>query len=327
LVKTNDNILNAISSLRSVLSNINLLLTDSYSLAEAIIVNANYPQAIKDTIKADISTQQATNSASSANIQLARSNLTSSVSNYSSQIAAAQNSLSIYQAQLDLKQSGPRSFEVQSALASLSQAKAQLAKAQLDLQDYNLIAPISGIVTKVNINKGEQSSVALVAVKILTVENYQVKVDVPESDIAKIKVGDKVSVQLDAFGSDHIFSGSISFIEPAQTVIQDVIYYKTTVVFDQDSWSNRLRSGMTADVIVSTAKKQDALYIPSKAIKIKEGIIDKKITRVVEVLQPLDKVEEKIIETGIRADGGLVEVLSGLNEGENVVIFKKTSTN
>jgi HlyD family secretion protein len=160
---------------------------------------------------------------------------------------------------------------------------------------------------------------------MLSTEEYEINVDIPESDIAKLKVGDEVVIELDAFGSDHLFAGKVAFIDPAQTVIQDVTYYSTTVSLESNSWVERIKPGMSADVTITTAEKNDVIYIPQRAVKIREALLGEVPEKYVEVLINEEEVEEKTVEVGLRGDGGLVEILSGIEDGDRVITFKKNN--
>jgi len=306
---------------RDFLTTLNDLLNDSYRLADVIIINTTYTTTKKDTVKSDISTQQAANNTTLTSVQTAKANLINSSNSYTSQIQAASNSLAISQAQLNLKKAGPRNFDINSAQAAVAQAHAQLDKLGADLQDYYIRAPIDGKITKVNYEIGETPSTDAV-IAMLGNERYEIKADIPESDITKIKVGDKTIIELDAFGSDHPFKGTITFIDPAQTIIKDVIYYKITVSFDEDSWNDQIKPGMTANITVSSNEKNDVLYIPQRAVKIKETTLGEVPVKYVEILVN-GAPQEKIVTVGLRGDNGLVEILSGLNENEQVITFKK----
>ncbi|MFA6919311.1 MAG: efflux RND transporter periplasmic adaptor subunit [Patescibacteria group bacterium] len=322
--KTDDSIIKASDGIRADMAKINNFLDDVYNLANSIVTNTSYPQTTKDAIKTDINVQSSAISTAITALQLAKLNLTNAISSFNSQIQAGQSNVEIYTAQLAVKKSGPRSFDIQSAEAAVAQAQARLDGAMSDLGDYSLKAPIDGKIVTVNYNVGEQTSASKPVVIMLSNETFQIKVDIPESDIAKVKIGDKVKIDLDAFGSDHPFSGAVTFIEPAQTTIQDVIYYKTTVVFDNDPLINQIKPGMSANVSITTAQKSDVLYIPQRAVKIKEITLDQKVAdKYVEVLVSLGVTEQRIVTVGLKADGGLVEILSGLNEGDKVVTFKK----
>ncbi|MFA5047685.1 MAG: efflux RND transporter periplasmic adaptor subunit [Patescibacteria group bacterium] len=319
----NGRIISLSEDVRGFLSGVNDFLNDSYRLADGIILNSYYSQTIKDTIKADLVGQQTANNAGLSAVQTAKSNLTNAITSYKSQIDAAQKSLNIYNAQLSLKKAGPRSFDVEAAQASVDQARAQLAKLNTNLDSYVIKAPIDGKISKVNFLVGEQTSQAQPIMTMLGSEKYEIKVDIAESDIAKLKIGNVATIDLDAFGSDHIFSGHVTFIEPASTVIKDVIYYRTTISFDQDSWNDQIKAGMTANITIVTAEKPDVIYIPQRAVKIKEAALGQVGEKYVKVLVG-DQPQEKAVSIGLRADNGLVEVISGVNEGDRVITFEKS---
>jgi len=318
-----DKIIAASDAARILLGDLNSMLDDAYNLSDKIILSTAYTTAIKDGIKSDITTQQSAINAALTSMQTARSNLINSSNSYRTQILASSNSVSIAQAQLDLKVSGPRDFDISSAQAQVAQAQATLDKARSDAGDYVIKAPIDGKITKVNYSVGETPGADPV-IMMLGTERYEIKVDIPESDITKIKVGEKVSIELDAFGSDHPFSGAVTVIDPAQTIIQDVTYYKTTVAFNQDSWNDQIKPGMTANITIVSAEKSDALYIPQRAVKIRAASLGEVPGKFVEILVN-GAPQEKDVEIGLRGDNGLVEIISGLSEGESVVTFKQNN--
>ena len=318
----NDKIISVSEDVRSFLSDLNNFLNDSYRLADSIILNYSYSQTTKDAIKADVAVQQTATNAGLSAVQNSKSNLANAITSYKSQIDAAQKNLNIYNAQLRLKKAGPRSFDVEAAQASLDQARAQLEKLNANLDSYVIKAPIDGKISKVNFLVGEQTSQAQPVMIMLGNEKYEIKVDIAESDIAKLKIGNKVTIDLDAFGSDHIFSGHVTFIEPASTVIKDVIYYKTTISFDQDSWNDQIKAGMTANITIVTAEKQNVIYIPQRAVKIKEAVLGQVGEKYVRILVA-DQPQEKSVTIGLRADNGLVEIVSGVAEGDKVITFEK----
>lgn len=312
----------AADSMRSYLNDINSLLDTAYSLSDKIINNTTYTTTKKDTIKSDISSQQASINAALVALQTARATLINSTNSYQTQIQSSANSVAIAQAQLDLKKSGPRNFDLTSAEAQVAQAQASLDKARADAGDYVIKAPIEGKITKVNFSLGETPTGANPFIMMLGTERYEIKVDIPESDITKIRVGEQVSIELDAFGSDHPFNGTVAFIDPAQTIIKDVTYYRNTVTFNPDSWNDQIKPGMTANITIISEEKNDVLYIPQRAVKIRAATLGEVPGKYVEILVN-GQTQEKEVIVGLRGDNGLVEILSGLSEGESVITFKK----
>ena len=322
--KSNESIISAADEIAMVLADLNIFLDSSFKVADSIIVNSTYTQTKKDTIKSDITTEQSNSNTAITSIQTAKSNLINSINSYAALVQAAENTLSITEAQLNLTKAGPRDFEINAAQAKVAQAQAQLAKALADLSEYSLIAPIDGTITEVNFSLGEQTSATSPAIRMISVEKFEIQVDIPESDIAKLTIGDKAVIELDAFGSDYLFSGKVAFIDPAQTVVQDVIYYKTTVSLEANEWADKIKPGMSADVTITTGQKDNIVYIPQRAVKIREASLGEVPQKYVEILVN-NKVEDKIVEIGLRGDNGLVEIISGISEGDKVITFKKTN--
>lgn len=203
--------------------------------------------------------------------------------------------------------------------------RALVKKALLEVEDLknkisenSLHAPFAGIVISRKIDPGELAIAGSVVVTIAKEGDLILESNIPESDVVKIAVGQKAIVMLDAFSSSEIFEAEIFEIEPAATVIQDVVYYKTKLKFIETD--PRFKNGMSADIDIKTAEKSNVLAVPARAIKT-EG--DKKY---VEILKNAEnqEIEKRYIQTGLEGDEGLIEVVSGLNEGENVITLVKT---
>lgn len=204
---------------------------------------------------------------------------------------------------LNTKLNPPREVDVAYLRAALSQAIANRDKTVLK-------APIDGVVSKVNKKRGEYVSMSDVVVEMLT-PHYEVSVDIPETDVVKTKIGDVVVITLDAYGDDVKFSGKVINIDPDSTEVEDVVYYRVKVALDETD--KEIKPGMTANVTVSTASRDNVLYIPIRALHTNDA---GKYVRVLKENTPTDTP----ITIGLKADNGQVEILSGLNEGDEVII-------
>ncbi len=248
--------------------------------------------------------------------------------NGSEQLAAAQakvdtslEALNLAQAQLSQIQSPARSEDISLYQAQVTQSQAALDLVKNKLDQSVLKAPIDGVITKVNYEVGEQPTAAEPVISMLSANNLEVEILVSESDISKVKLGDPVEFTLDAFGPDKKFSGSVFFIEPAETVVQDVIYYKVEINLPQsgtDPADDGIKAGMTANASITTDHKDNILMMPLRAVVEKSD--GSKIVRI----KKGDKIEEVPVSLGLRGDEGMVEVLSGVSEGDEVVTFVKT---
>lgn len=243
-----------------------------------------------------------------------------SIQTAQNQVAAALSSYDYANSQLSLKQAPARDVDLNAQRAVVRQLQAALSLVSANYSDTVLRAPVDGIVTKVNYEKGETTSLTSTApvIVMLSKNKYEIEVDISESDIAKVKVGDLVTVDFDAFGPDRKFDGHVVKVDPAETVIQDVVYYKVTISLDKEETD--VKPGMTANIIIKTAEKSGVLIIPQRAVK-----RDDQGQRYVDILENNEKVS-KDVEIGLKGDDGLSEVLSGLIEGEEVITFTKTSS-
>ncbi len=319
--KNQADILAALGVLKQSLEMTADLVSDTYDLMLVTVINDVYTSTIVTNFKTSLNTQSSTLNTAITSVQTAASNITNKETYYQGQITAANNSvtaalnsLNLAQARLDLKQAPARSFEIDVAQANIRRAQATVARYYSMMSDTMIKAPVDGIVTKINVDVGEQSSVSQEAISMIGLSNTQVKVDVPESDITKLKVGNTVDITLDAFGNDQIFNGTVTFIDPASTVISEVIYYKVTVGFNTKD--EKIKSGMTANLTILTNNKDNVLVVPSRAVSARGD------TRYVQVLVD-DKPVEKEVQVGLKGDDGLWEITSGLNAGEKVIISTK----
>ncbi len=199
--------------------------------------------------------------------------------------------------------------------ASIRESQASVGAAVATRNRSRIVAPISGTVAKIAFKAGEFVSSQDAVVKLVS-PRFEVKVDIPETDIVKIATGVSTTVTLDAYGSEVKFNGIVTEIETGETVIQDVVYYTVTVVLEEKS-GYEILNGMTADVIFYTEKKEHVLYIPQRAIRTED---DRKLVRVLQN----GEVRDVIVETGLRGDGGIIEIISGLEEGQEVVVRERT---
>ena len=251
------------------------------------------------------------------------------IANAQSQYNTASKSVEVARAQLASLVAPARSADLALAQAQISQAQASLASVQKQIDDSRLLSPIDGVITQVNYEVGEQfAGGGKALIMVLVNNNFDIEVDVTESDISKIKVNNPVEITLDAFGDDVKFHGKVYFIEPAQTVIQDVVYYKVKISFSNaqeiKEWSEnkqiQIKAGMTANTTVTTNYKEKVVKIPSR------GIIEKTDgEKMVRILKD-NKLEEIKVSLGLRGDEGMVEIVKGVNDGDEIVTYIKQPT-
>lgn len=234
-----------------------------------------------------------------------------------SKVDSAKEALQIAKAQLAQVKAPAKGEDIALQKAQLKQAQASLETAKNNIEKSILKSPIDGIITKINYEIGETVAGKPV-ISMLNGNALEVEVDISETDISKVSLEDKVEITLDAFTDDLKFNGKVMEIEPAETIIQDVIYYKVHLSVDLSAENlAKVKPGMTANVVITTIEKDDVLVAPSRAIIDKNG--EGKFLRVLEN----GILVEKTVKIGVRGDDGIVEILSDFPEGTEVVTYVK----
>lgn len=204
--------------------------------------------------------------------------------------------------------------------ARLAQAKAGVDVVREQFNDTVIYSPINGTVIKRFANVGEQTFInAARSTSILTVANGDMVIEsnIPESDVVKLQIGQIAVVTFDALTPNDIYEAQIVKIDPASTVIQDVVYY--AIKLSLTNVDERLKPGMSANIYIHTAERENVLMIPLRAVET-SGMF-----KFVKVLDPDGVTTSQFkIETGLEGDEGMVEVTKGLKEGQKVITFTKT---
>ena len=327
LNSTDNNVSQAADVGLQALSQVEATIKDLANLLDYVIVNSTLTLSELGTLKTTVNAEWTTTNTSVSTVQGSKQDFIDAQLTYQSKVGAAQNAvdaaeknLSKVQADLSFKQAPARSEDISLYQARVRRAQAELNLAQDKYEETILRAPIDGVITEVNYQIGEQTSLANPVIEMLAVENYEIEVNIPESDIAKVSVGDSIEITLDAFSDKDIFMGMATTINPAQTEIQDVVYYKVTVSFAEQqpesvaTLMDKIKPGMTANITMKTAEANDVILIPYRAVKERSG------GWIVQVYKD-NLVKEIPVLLGLRGDEGMIEVVSGLNEGESVVVF------
>lgn len=234
----------------------------------------------------------------------------------------------VSQADLDLAETNYRDAEanVEVTQAQLDQAEATLASAELDFGYTSIYSPVNGIVVSRNVDVGQtvaatfQTPTLFVIAQDLT--QMQVDANVSEADIGGVVEGKSANFRVDAYPK-QFFEGIVTQVRNAPISIQNVVTYD--VVITVDNRELKLKPGMTANVTIVKAKKENPLRVPNGALRFRmpNVPIDKKSTRVWQLVQE-NQPHQVNVTTGI-ADSLFTEVVEGpLKEGDRVVISIET---
>jgi len=248
------------------------------------------------------------------------------------------------------------------AVADLHQAEAAvkisegaLKKAQVDLARCTIYAPIDGMVISRNVNVGQTVAASLSAPTLFVIANdlakMQIEADVAEADIGAVQVGQEANFTVDAFPG-RMFHGKVTQIRNAPKTDQNVVTYVT--IIEVANPELKLKPGMTANVSIIVAQRDQALAIPNAAfrfrpsagLEVKEAATGsqdttrtsspksggagprkekRKTDRTVYVLSGQGKAsvagkpQAVQVKTGIN-NATFTEVVEGLKEGDRVIV-------
>ncbi len=224
---------------------------------------------------------------------------------------ANKSSLDEKQAQLDLTRASAREADVDAALADVVVAQAGVDTAVAALEKTILRAPADGTITAVDIKIGEIAEVGKRAVALQDVSNLYLEANINESDIKSVALDQPVTVTFDAFPGDT-YQATVSSVDPAATIDDNVVNYKIKALLAD---IQTIKPGMTANLTIKTAEVPNVLVLPARTIT----IIDGKSTVQLVTDERRKKTVVHQIETGLKGDGNLVEIVSGINEGDRVL--------
>jgi HlyD family secretion protein len=163
----------------------------------------------------------------------------------------------------------------------LRQDEANLESARYDLNKVRIVAPISGIITKRNIEEGETVVVGTMnnaGTVLLTVADMSVieaEVEVDETDIPNVTVGQVAKVKIDAF-PDKTFDAKVTEVgnSPIQVAGQTTRATNFKVVVQIEGTVPDVRPGFTCTAEITTATRQQAVAVPIQATTVREKVVD-----------------------------------------------------
>lgn len=236
---------------------------------------------------------------------------------YQATLSQAKFAIDQRSAELALKKAQARQSDIDLANAEILSAQGQYEAALARYNNTVITAPVDGTITSVDIKVGEQSMAQSSAIILQDVNNMYIEANINEANITNISIGMPIDITYDAFGPDKIFKGTVSSIDPSSTIIGGVVNYKVTAKVDQIP---ELRSGMTANMTITAKQKPNVIKVPNRAILTSEDGM--KTIRLI-TNKKTKKWKEVPVTLGIEGDGGVVEILSGLNEGDEYVVLIK----
>lgn len=273
---------------------------------------------------------------SQADFDQAKANLEANEANLRSSDAALASS------QANLKSSQE---SVKAAEYTVKSAEASLKELQTNLKRTTLYAPTDGIVSMLNVEKGERvvGTIQMTGTELMRVANMnamEVQVDVSENDVLRVSVGDAVDIEVDAY-LDRKFKGTVTEIAnsantaaSAALTSDQVTNFVVKIAVAPSSYKDLVspskpypfRPGMSASVEIFTEEVNDVLSVPIQAVTTREVEQEDKKSKdkdadIREVVFVYDADTVRMVDVGIGIqDDSYIEIKSGLKQSDQVVI-------
>ncbi len=286
--------------------------------------------------------------AATADVANARARLTKDEADVALQDATLRRTRDLHgqgivsESDLDLAVSRARQARAQVELdrAEIRSSEARLHEAEVNLAYTSIVSPVDGIVVARNVSVGQtvaatfQTPTLFLVAEDLT--KMQVSASVSESDIGSVAADQPVTFTVDAYPGTT-FPGRVAQVRSAPVTVQNVVTYEVLVHVDNPGL--RLKPGMTANVTITTAQRDDALRIRTSALRFRPpddgaepgaaaaaapaaavgaavgAAAEGRVWR----LDTAGRPQPVSVTTGI-ADDRFAEILTGLDEGQPVII-------
>ncbi|WFA08548.1 efflux RND transporter periplasmic adaptor subunit [Tissierella sp. Yu-01] len=218
------------------------------------------------------------------------------------ELAASDKNIDVLEVQLNQAE-----ISYEQALNQLRQAEISYEQASSGLDNTVVTAPISGIVSTLNVKQGQIVTNSQAAATIVDKDKVYIQLNVVENMVNRLEVGQEVEVNVSA-AFDNYVSSTISYISPTADVRSQL--YPVRVYLD--NVDNNIRPGMNGKVKLNMDQVDSAIVVKSNAVLDRDG---KKIVYVVDG----DVAVEKEVTVGLDT-GEYIEIKTGISEGEKVIV-------
>ncbi|MEZ5026932.1 MAG: efflux RND transporter periplasmic adaptor subunit [Chitinophagales bacterium] len=220
---------------------------------------------------------------------------------------------------------------------NIKSMEATIREAVLNLDKTTIYAPMDGIISLLNVKKGEKVVGTLQMsgtemMRIADFDNMEVRVDVSESEITKVKLYDTASVEVDAY-LDRRFIGIVTEVANtskgasyALTSADQSTNFVVKIRILPSSYIDLVKTnpkpflpGMSATVDIKTQQKNDVFAVPIQAVTTKDTVYDgSNHTKEIVFVNENEKAKMKIVKTGIQ-DDSYIEIISGLDSKDKII--------
>jgi len=214
--------------------------------------------------------------------------------------------------------------------AQVNQAQATLKQAKIDLDYTKIVSSVDGVVISREVEVGQTVAASFETPVLFNVAEdltkMQIEASVVEADIAKVKEGQKVEFAVDSF-PDEIFEGVVTQVRNNPITTSNVVTYEVIIAIDNKEL--KIKPGMTANVEIIVAQKDNALLVPNKALRFytldENGDVKRYKDKGVWVLK--DQKPTRInISTGVSDDEWTEIISDQINQGDKIILEDKNTT-
>lgn len=276
--------------------------------------------------------------------ELDKTNLISELNTAKANLSSAQSSLNYESANYNryatlFKKGLVSADEYESAKLNFEKAKDQVAqsremvqKAQTNLSYAIITSPIDGVVISKSVEEGQTVAASYATPELFTIakdlKDMQVVANVDEADIGDVKEGERISFTVDAYPNDT-FEGVVKQVRQEATTTNNVVTYE--VVISAPNSELKLKPGLTANVTIYTAERQNVLCVSTKALRFTPTqdlikgckIVDCKGKNKVWTREG-NTFKAHAVQIGM-SDGIHTEILSGVSKGLEIITDAKAA--
>jgi HlyD family secretion protein len=233
---------------------------------------------------------------------------------------SARASYASAQARLDALFIPPKPDVTLPLQAAVAQAQAEVEAARKNLNDATISAPFDGQIASITGEVGTQVSATTAVFVLLNPRLIRIDANADQADVSNLKVGQTANVTFDAL-QGRSYAATITAVGLTPTIQQGVVTYVVTLGVDTSRLAEGTpipTPGMTASINVTTNRVENALVVPSRAVR-RSGR-----TSVV-TLKTADGSEQRNVTTGV-TNGTLTQIVSGLQDGDEVLVSAPATT-
>lgn len=289
------------------------LLKTAEALDSAVLVSGSRPL---EDFKSDVA--KARGSINSIQTEILKFEQTISAQKISNQmdiskaqnvVKMAENNLKIAEDELALKKAKPRDVEIAVYEAQIKEYEASKVLLKENIKHTLLTASVSGIVTNIVLKKGESAKIGSPAVVLMPASNFQIETSIEKEYADKIRVGDRADIFISNSNDENDHKKTAGYVVKTNLQAGDDGHFNVVIAFDNSDVN--LQFDMQVDLELHSVLRRNVLVIPEKMVRIG----DKGAKAIL-----LENGSKKDIEISVgEKSGGLIEILSGLYEGDRVV--------